>query len=68
MGQDEAVQAVADAILRSRSGLSAPGRPSSFMLAGPTGTGKTELCKAIAAEVREGGYYCLGEGVRSRCL
>ena len=51
VGQDEAVQAVADAILRSRSGLSAPGRPSSFMLAGPTGTGKTELCKAVAAEL-----------------
>jgi ATP-dependent Clp protease ATP-binding subunit ClpB len=49
VGQHEAVKAVADAIRRSRAGLSDPGRPSgSFMFLGPTGVGKTELCKALA--------------------
>jgi ATP-dependent Clp protease ATP-binding subunit ClpB len=49
IGQDEAVQAVADAIRRSRSGLSDPDRPiGSFLFLGPTGVGKTELCKALA--------------------
>jgi len=49
VGQDEAVQAVADAIRRSRAGLSDPRRPiGSFMFMGPTGVGKTELCKALA--------------------
>ncbi|MEP6941548.1 MAG: AAA family ATPase, partial [Betaproteobacteria bacterium] len=49
IGQDEAVTAVADAIRRSRSGLSDPNRPyGSFMFLGPTGVGKTELCKALA--------------------
>lgn len=49
IGQDEAVNAVADAILRSRAGLSDPNRPvGSFLLLGPTGVGKTELCKALA--------------------
>jgi len=49
IGQDEAVQAVADAIRRSRSGLSDPNRPiGSFLFLGPTGVGKTELCKALA--------------------
>jgi len=49
VGQNEAVTAVADAIRRSRSGLSDPNRPiGSFMFLGPTGVGKTELCKAIA--------------------
>ena len=51
VGQDEAVRGVADAIVRSRGGMSAAGRPSSFLFAGPTGTGKTELCKALAAEL-----------------
>ncbi len=49
VGQAEAVQAVADAIRRSRAGLADPNRPSgSFMFLGPTGLGKTELCKALA--------------------
>ena len=52
IGQDEAVQAVADAILRSRSGLGRPSQPiGSFMFLGPTGVGKTELAKALAAEL-----------------
>jgi ATP-dependent Clp protease ATP-binding subunit ClpB len=50
VGQDEAVRLVADAIRRSRSGLSDPDRPyGSFLFLGPTGVGKTELCKALAA-------------------
>ena len=49
VGQDEAVHAVADAIRRSRAGLSDPNRPiGSFLFLGPTGVGKTELCKALA--------------------
>ena len=49
IGQDEAVDAVADAILRARSGLSDPNRPTgSFLFLGPTGVGKTELAKALA--------------------
>jgi len=49
VGQTEAVKAVADAIRRTRAGLSDPNRPSgSFMFLGPTGVGKTELCKALA--------------------
>ena len=50
VGQDEAIVAVSDAIRRSRAGLSDPNRPyGSFMFLGPTGVGKTELCKALAA-------------------
>src|SRR6267143_3198808 len=50
VGQDEAVRLVADAIRRSRSGLADPNRPyGSFLFLGPTGVGKTELCKALAA-------------------
>ena len=50
IGQDEAVTAVADAIQRSRAGLADPNRPiSSFIFLGPTGVGKTELAKALAA-------------------
>lgn len=50
VGQDEAIAAVANAIRRSRSGLSDPNRPTgSFLFLGPTGVGKTELCKALAA-------------------
>ena len=49
VGQDEAVKLVADAIRRSRSGLADPNRPyGSFLFLGPTGVGKTELCKALA--------------------
>jgi len=50
IGQDEAVQAVADAVLRARSGIKNPERPiGSFIFLGPTGVGKTELAKALAA-------------------
>jgi ATP-dependent Clp protease ATP-binding subunit ClpB len=50
VGQDEAITAVADAIRRSRAGLADPNRPyGSFMFLGPTGVGKTELTKALAA-------------------
>ncbi len=50
VGQDEAVRAVADAIRRSRAGLADPRRPvGSFMFLGPTGVGKTELARALAA-------------------
>ena len=49
VGQNEAITAVANAIRRSRSGLSDPNRPTgSFLFLGPTGVGKTELCKALA--------------------
>src|SRR5579883_1126931 len=49
VGQDEAVRIVSDAIRRSRAGLSDPRRPNgSFLFLGPTGVGKTELCKALA--------------------
>ncbi|MBI3526941.1 MAG: ATP-dependent chaperone ClpB [Betaproteobacteria bacterium] len=50
IGQDEAVQMVSDAIRRSRAGLSDPNRPyGSFLFLGPTGVGKTELCKVLAS-------------------
>jgi ATP-dependent Clp protease ATP-binding subunit ClpB len=49
VGQEEAVKAVSDAIRRARAGLSDPNRPyGSFLFLGPTGVGKTELCKALA--------------------
>ena len=49
IGQEEAVDAVANAIRRSRAGLSDPNRPiGSFLFLGPTGVGKTELCKTLA--------------------
>ncbi|WP_156502835.1 AAA family ATPase, partial [Oleiphilus sp. HI0067] len=49
IGQQEAVNAVADAVRRSRAGLSDPNRPNgSFLFLGPTGVGKTELCKSLA--------------------
>ncbi len=49
VGQDEAIRAVSDAIRRSRAGLSEENKPyGSFMFLGPTGVGKTELCKALA--------------------
>jgi ATP-dependent Clp protease ATP-binding subunit ClpB len=50
VGQDEAVQAVADAVLRARSGIKDPNRPiGSFLFLGPTGVGKTELARVLAA-------------------
>jgi ATP-dependent Clp protease ATP-binding subunit ClpB len=50
IGQDEAVRAVADAVLRARSGIKDPKRPiGSFLFLGPTGVGKTELARALAA-------------------
>ncbi|MBO6258198.1 MAG: ATP-dependent chaperone ClpB [Succinivibrio sp.] len=50
IGQEEAVSSIANAIRRSRAGLSDPNRPiGSFMFLGPTGVGKTELCKAVAS-------------------
>ncbi len=50
VAQDEAITVVADAVRRSRAGLADPNRPNgSFMFLGPTGVGKTELCKALAA-------------------
>ncbi|MEO8365377.1 MAG: ATP-dependent chaperone ClpB [Pseudoxanthomonas sp.] len=49
VGQDEAIKAVSDSVRRARAGLSDPNRPSgSFLFLGPTGVGKTELCKALA--------------------
>ncbi|WP_106475597.1 ATP-dependent chaperone ClpB [Phytohalomonas tamaricis] len=50
VGQDEAVEAVSNAVRRSRAGISDPNRPNgSFLFLGPTGVGKTELCKALAS-------------------
>ncbi len=55
VGQDEAVRLVSDAIRRSRAGLSDPHRPyGSFLFLGPTGVGKTELCKALAEFLFDG--------------
>ena len=52
IGQEEAVEAVSNAIRRSRAGLSDPNRPNgSFLFLGPTGVGKTELCKALAVSL-----------------
>jgi ATP-dependent Clp protease ATP-binding subunit ClpC len=51
-GQDDAVDAVADAVVRSRAGLASPTRPTgSFLFLGPTGVGKTELARALALEL-----------------
>jgi ATP-dependent Clp protease ATP-binding subunit ClpB len=52
VGQDQAVMAVADAVLRSRAGLGRPQQPTgSFLFLGPTGVGKTELAKALAEQL-----------------
>ena len=52
IGQDEAVDAVSNAVLRSRAGLQDPSKPlGSFMFLGPTGVGKTELAKALAEDL-----------------
>ncbi len=49
VGQEEAIRVVSDAVRRSRAGLSDPNRPiGSFLFPGPTGVGKTELCKSLA--------------------
>lgn len=58
VGQEEAVTAVAEAILRSRAGMSRKNKPTgSFMFLGPTGVGKTELAKALAAELFDNEEY-----------
>ncbi len=54
IGQDEAVRAVAEAVKRSRVGLTARRRPASFIFVGPTGVGKTELVKVLAGELFDG--------------
>ena len=51
VGQDTAVKAVSDAVRRAQVGLGEPGRPASFLFLGPTGVGKTELCKALAQKM-----------------
>lgn len=52
IGQEEGVNAIADSIYRSRAGLSDPNRPlASFVFLGPTGVGKTELCRALSAQL-----------------
>lgn len=52
MGQDEAVEAVAEAVIRSQAGLGQPNQPiGSFLFLGPTGVGKTELAKALAEQL-----------------
>ena len=52
IGQDEAVRLVSEAILRSRAGIADPDKPiGSFLFLGPTGVGKTELCKSLAEEI-----------------
>jgi ATP-dependent Clp protease ATP-binding subunit ClpB len=65
VGQDAAVDAVAAAVLRSRAGLAARNRGSSFLFLGPTGVGKTELAKALAQQV--GVALGLANGLQS-CL
>jgi ATP-dependent Clp protease ATP-binding subunit ClpB len=66
VGQEEAVEAVADAIQRSRAGLSDPNRPiASFMFLGPTGVGKTELAKAVSLSFsRVSGVWCGSAALR----
>ena len=66
IGQDEAVQLVADAVLRARSGIKDPNRPiGSFIFLGPTGVGKTELAKTLAEALFDtvhGEAFCFAAG------
>ncbi|KAL4175532.1 hypothetical protein KRP22_000497 [Phytophthora ramorum] len=65
VGQEEAVKAVCDAVLRSRAGLARSGQPTgSFLFLGPTGVGKTELAKALAYELFDDDKHMLTEAVR----
>ncbi|CAJ0764526.1 23774_t:CDS:1, partial [Entrophospora sp. SA101] len=60
VGQDEAVQTITDAILRSRAGLARENQPlGSFLFLGPTGVGKTELSKALAQELFDDEKYII---------
>ena len=60
VGQDEPVQAVADAVIRSRAGLAREHQPiGSFLFLGPTGVGKTELSKALAQELFDDEKYII---------
>jgi GTPase SAR1 family protein len=66
VGQDDAVDAVAAAVLRSRAGLAARNRGSSFLFLGPTGVGKTELAKALAQQLFDDERMMVGGGVGGR--
>lgn len=60
VGQAEAVQLVADAVMKARSGFSDGGRPSTFLFLGPTGCGKTELAKALAEQMFDDEKFMVG--------
>src|SRR3989454_800232 len=65
VGQEEAVRAVSNAVRRARSGLQDPNRPiGSFLFAGPTGVGKTELARALAEFLLDGGQAMVRAGLR----
>ena len=67
VGQDEAIQAVAAAIRRSRAGLADPNRPlGSCLFLGPTGVGKTELCKALAGFLFDSEDHLVRVGMQQR--
>ncbi|VDG25432.1 ATP-dependent Clp protease, ATP-binding subunit ClpB [Lactobacillus plantarum JDM1] [Lactiplantibacillus mudanjiangensis] len=69
VGQDQAVNAVADAVLRSRAGLQDPNRPlGSFMFLGPTGVGKTELAKALAENLFDADDHMVRIDMSEYCL
>lgn len=68
VGQDEAVDAVAQAVLRSRAGLARPEQPTgSFLFLGPTGVGKSELAKALAQELFDDERHMV-RALRRGCL